>query len=105
MSKDFQLEAKYSPAGDQPEAIERLVEGLDDGEAGMTLLGVTGSGRQIAALHLGALPAPVGFGPLHPRGGEPDRADQQATGPDRILKHMREFGETEYRDELEVSVS
>jgi hypothetical protein len=38
--------------------------------------------RQIAALHLGALPAPAGFGPLHPRGGEPDRADQQATGPD-----------------------
>ena len=33
MSKDFQLEAKYSPAGDQPEAIERLVKELDDGEA------------------------------------------------------------------------
>ncbi len=33
MSKDFQLESKYSPAGDQPEAIERLVEGLNDGEA------------------------------------------------------------------------
>ncbi|MEJ2308786.1 MAG: excinuclease ABC subunit UvrB [Gammaproteobacteria bacterium] len=45
MSKDFQLESKYSPAGDQPEAIERLVEGLEDGEAGMTLLGVTGSGK------------------------------------------------------------
>ena len=45
MSKDFQLESKYSPAGDQPEAIERLVEGLRDGEAGMTLLGVTGSGK------------------------------------------------------------
>ncbi|MGD9096404.1 MAG: DEAD/DEAH box helicase family protein, partial [Chromatiales bacterium] len=45
MSKDFQLESKYSPAGDQPEAIERLVEGLNDGEAGMTLLGVTGSGK------------------------------------------------------------
>ena len=45
MSKDFQLQSKYSPAGDQPEAIERLVEGLNDGEAGMTLLGVTGSGK------------------------------------------------------------
>ncbi|MGD8266147.1 MAG: excinuclease ABC subunit UvrB [Chromatiales bacterium] len=45
MSKDFQLESRYSPAGDQPEAIERLVEGLHDGEAGMTLLGVTGSGK------------------------------------------------------------
>ena len=45
MSKDFQLESKYSPAGDQPEAIQQLVEGLNDGEAGMTLLGVTGSGK------------------------------------------------------------
>jgi excinuclease ABC subunit B len=45
MSKDFQLESKYEPAGDQPQAIARLVEGLNDGEAGMTLLGVTGSGK------------------------------------------------------------
>ncbi len=45
MSKEFQLESKYSPAGDQPQAIARLVEGLNDGEAGMTLLGVTGSGK------------------------------------------------------------
>ncbi|MES9875148.1 MAG: excinuclease ABC subunit UvrB, partial [Candidatus Sedimenticola sp. 6PFRAG7] len=33
------------PSGDQPEAIRSLVEGLNDGEAGMTLLGVTGSGK------------------------------------------------------------
>jgi len=45
MSKPFELVATYTPAGDQPEAIRRLVEGLDDGEAGMTLLGVTGSGK------------------------------------------------------------
>ncbi len=45
MSKPFALEATYSPAGDQPEAIRRLVEGLGAGEAGMTLLGVTGSGK------------------------------------------------------------
>jgi hypothetical protein len=38
--------------------------------------------RQIAAVHLGALPAPVGFGPLRPRGGEPERADQHPAGPD-----------------------
>jgi excinuclease ABC subunit B len=45
MSKELCLESKFSPAGDQPEAIRRLVEGLQDGEAAMTLLGVTGSGK------------------------------------------------------------
>ena len=45
MSKTFQLETKFTPAGDQPKAIEGLLEGLKDGEAGMTLLGVTGSGK------------------------------------------------------------
>ncbi len=45
MSKEFQLVSDFAPAGDQPEAIRRLVEGLGDGEAGMTLLGVTGSGK------------------------------------------------------------
>jgi excinuclease ABC subunit B len=45
MSKSFQIDAKFSPAGDQPTAIKGLVEGLESGEAGMTLLGVTGSGK------------------------------------------------------------
>ncbi|NNJ91240.1 MAG: excinuclease ABC subunit UvrB [Gammaproteobacteria bacterium] len=45
MLKKFELVASYQPAGDQPGAIDRLVEGLNDGEAGMTLLGVTGSGK------------------------------------------------------------
>ncbi|AUB84058.1 excinuclease ABC subunit UvrB [Candidatus Thiodictyon syntrophicum] len=45
MSKPFQLVAQFAPAGDQPEAIRRLVEGLNDGEAAQTLLGVTGSGK------------------------------------------------------------
>ena len=45
MTKNFQLESRFEPAGDQPAAIARLVEGLQDGEAGMTLLGVTGSGK------------------------------------------------------------
>jgi excinuclease ABC subunit B len=45
MSKTFQLVSKFDPAGDQPAAINGLVEGLNDGEAGMTLLGVTGSGK------------------------------------------------------------
>ena len=41
----FQLLQPYAPAGDQPEAINQLVEGLDDGLAFQTLLGVTGSGK------------------------------------------------------------
>jgi excinuclease ABC subunit B len=46
MSSDqFQLKAEFAPAGDQPEAIARLIEGLESGLAAQTLLGVTGSGK------------------------------------------------------------
>ena len=45
MSKSFKIESKFPPAGDQPTAIQTLVEGLQAGEAGMTLLGGTGSGK------------------------------------------------------------
>jgi excinuclease ABC subunit B len=41
----FELFQPYPPAGDQPEAIEKLVEGVGDGEVFQTLLGVTGSGK------------------------------------------------------------
>jgi len=41
----FELYQPYPPAGDQPEAISKLVEGLRDGESFQTLLGVTGSGK------------------------------------------------------------
>ena len=41
----FELFQPYPPAGDQPEAINKLVEGLNDGETFQTLLGVTGSGK------------------------------------------------------------
>ncbi len=41
----FTLFQPYPPAGDQPAAIDGLVEGIDDGEAFQTLLGVTGSGK------------------------------------------------------------
>ncbi len=41
----FELRSDYRPAGDQPEAIARLVEGLESGLAHQTLLGVTGSGK------------------------------------------------------------
>ncbi|MDG6773606.1 excinuclease ABC subunit UvrB [Thiomicrorhabdus sp. ZW0627] len=45
MAKAFELVSQYQPAGDQPTAIAELVEGLEDGEAFQTLLGVTGSGK------------------------------------------------------------
>src|SRR5258706_549780 len=41
----FELFQPYPPAGDQPAAIEKLVEGIQDGESFQTLLGVTGSGK------------------------------------------------------------
>ena len=41
----FELFQPYPPAGDQPKAIEQLVQGLHDGEVFQTLLGVTGSGK------------------------------------------------------------
>ncbi|CAM3579179.1 excinuclease ABC subunit UvrB [Polaromonas hydrogenivorans] len=41
----FELFQPYLPAGDQPQAIDKLVEGVRDGEAFQTLLGVTGSGK------------------------------------------------------------
>jgi len=41
----FQLHADYTPAGDQPEAISQLVNGILQGEQHQTLLGVTGSGK------------------------------------------------------------
>jgi excinuclease ABC subunit B len=45
VDRRFELVSQFAPAGDQPEAIARLVQGLRDGEAGLTLLGVTGSGK------------------------------------------------------------
>ena len=45
MSKVFDLQTKFAPAGQQPAAIESLCSGIDDGLAYQTLLGVTGSGK------------------------------------------------------------
>ena len=42
---DFNLQAEYAPTGDQPQAIEKLVSGIENGEKYQTLLGVTGSGK------------------------------------------------------------
>ena len=41
----FKLHTEFEPAGDQVNAIRQLVEGLENGEAWQTLLGVTGSGK------------------------------------------------------------
>ncbi len=45
MEEKFDLRAPYMPAGDQPQAIDKLVEGLQDGLKDQVLLGVTGSGK------------------------------------------------------------
>ena len=44
-SRPFVLRAPYEPAGDQPKAIADLVAGLERGDAGQVLLGITGSGK------------------------------------------------------------
>ena len=43
--KKFKLVSKYSPAGDQPKAIDKLIDGLESGLSSQVLLGVTGSGK------------------------------------------------------------
>ncbi len=48
----FQLESKFKPTGDQPEAIKQLVEGVNSGEKYQTLLGVTGSGKTFTVANL-----------------------------------------------------
>ena len=52
MSTRFDLVSEYTPAGDQPEAIASLVEGLEGGLAYQTLLGVTGSGKTFTAANV-----------------------------------------------------
>ena len=41
----FKLESKYKPSGDQPQAIEKLVKGIENGEKYQVLLGATGTGK------------------------------------------------------------
>ena len=45
MERKFEICSKYKPAGDQPKAIEQLVEGINRGDDTQTLLGITGSGK------------------------------------------------------------
>jgi excinuclease ABC subunit B len=52
MTRPFALESPFEPAGDQPEAIAKLKDGLFSGEAFQTLLGVTGSGKTFTMAHV-----------------------------------------------------
>ncbi len=52
MSKPFRVASPFKPSGDQPAAIEALVNGLEAGLAAQTLLGVTGSGKTFTMAHV-----------------------------------------------------
>ncbi|VAW82512.1 Excinuclease ABC subunit B [hydrothermal vent metagenome] len=52
MQKPFKIISDFSPAGDQPQAIAQMLEGLNDGLAHQTLLGVTGSGKTFSIAHV-----------------------------------------------------
>ena len=45
VTRPFELQSSYAPAGDQPGAIEQLITGIQSGLASQILLGVTGSGK------------------------------------------------------------
>lgn len=49
---EYKLQTKYQPTGDQPRAIARLTEGIEQGEKYQTLLGVTGSGKTFTMANL-----------------------------------------------------
>jgi len=51
MKKKFHIHSSFKPAGDQPKAIQALVEGVEHGEANQTLLGGTGSGKTFTMVH------------------------------------------------------
>lgn len=52
MTKNLIIESKFTPSGDQPAAINKIVEGLHDGLFYQTLLGVTGSGKTYTIAHV-----------------------------------------------------
>jgi excinuclease ABC subunit B len=52
VGKPFQLSSEFQPAGDQPQAIDELCEGLARGEKDQVLLGVTGSGKTFTMAHV-----------------------------------------------------
>jgi excinuclease ABC subunit B len=52
LTERFELTANFSPAGDQPQAIAKLLDGISDGLLHQTLLGVTGSGKTFTVAHV-----------------------------------------------------
>jgi excinuclease ABC subunit B len=52
MTREFDLKTDFKPAGDQPEAINKLIAGLENGLSQQTLLGVTGSGKTFTAANI-----------------------------------------------------
>ena len=60
--KPFKLVSDYKPAGDQPEAIRQLIEGVQGGERDQVLLGVTGSGKTFTMANVIATHPPAGAG-------------------------------------------
>jgi excinuclease ABC subunit B len=52
MAAKFELVSKFQPAGDQPQAIAKLVEGYRDGRPCQTLLGATGTGKTYSCAHV-----------------------------------------------------
>ena len=52
MNREFSLKSAFDPAGDQPQAISELLDGIYAGEAFQTLLGVTGSGKTFTMAHV-----------------------------------------------------
>ena len=51
IGRPFQIHSEFKPAGDQPQAIKELVEGIRNGERDQVLLGVTGSGKTFTMAH------------------------------------------------------
>ena len=51
-SREFQIKSDFIPSGDQPQAIEKLTEGLQSGLSDQVLLGVTGSGKTFTMAHI-----------------------------------------------------
>ncbi|MGA1848520.1 MAG: excinuclease ABC subunit UvrB [Thermoplasmatota archaeon] len=52
MPRDFDLSSDFSPSGDQPKAIDRIIEAFEKGDRAVTLLGVTGSGKTFSVANV-----------------------------------------------------
>src|SRR6185503_5744153 len=52
VGRPFEIESEFKPAGDQPQAIAELIEGVERGDKDQVLLGVTGSGKTYTMAHV-----------------------------------------------------